>query len=440
MLKKIIVLIIFLTYLIQQDVEAQAKVKQQNIVKNGGFEELSDCPDDFGLLEDAVGWRNFLGTPDLFTKCTKQDKVHTPSNFFGTQIASDGGNYAGILAYHQDNDNEFIINELTETIEKGRKYTIKFRISLAEAYSNFASDGLGVGFLTEIPKDSLPTNFKPQVHTQEIITESKGWTTITKTFMADDAYKFLIMGNFHSRQNTKIQKIQTSGYPVAYYYIDGVEVIKVVEQGDEDNFVRIVGKVTDALTQQPLKARIDFVLADIDYRAYEKTEEATGKYIFSHMQKVPQFYLEAKSKGYYSSRVFLQGSDTTHFYTKDFALQPSVVGSSIILHDLHFETGKAVIVKESFPALNMIAEFLQTHPNFHIEIIGHTDSQGDDEQNMVLSENRAKAVILYLEKHGFISKERMLAKGLGETKPIATNDTAEGRLQNRRVELMIVKD
>lgn len=419
---------------------AQNKVKQTNLVKNGGFEDMIDCPDDFGQIEDATGWKSIGGTPDLFTKCTKKGKIHTPANFFGTQIASEGGNYAGILAFHENNTNEFIATELTEPLERGKKYTLKFRISLAEAYSNYACNGIGIKLVKELPKDSLPIGVTPEIYAHEVVLESNGWTTISQTFMAKDDFKFLIMGNFRSKENTQLKKIQVSGYPVAYYYLDAIEVLRFVEQDDEENFVKIIGKVTDALTQKPLQARIDFVLVDIDYRAYEKTQESTGKYQFSHLQKVPQFYLEAKSKGYYSSRVFLQGSDTTHIFTKDFALQPSIVGSSIVLHDLHFETGKAVITKESYSALNMIADFLQTHPHFHVEISGHTDSQGDDAQNLVLSENRAKAVIEYFEKKAFVSPERMIAKGFGETKPIASNDTPEGRLQNRRVELMIVKD
>ncbi len=419
---------------------AQNKVTQTNLVKNGGFEALTDCPDDFGQIEDATGWQGIGGTPDLFTKCTKKGKLHTPANFFGTQIASEGGNYAGILAFHEHNTNEFIAIELTEPLERGKKYTIKFRISLAEAYSNYACNGIGIKLATELPKDSIPIGALPEAFAHEIVMESNAWASVTQTFMAKENFKFLMLGNFYSKENTKLRKIQTSGYPVAYYYVDAVEVLRFVEQDDEENFVKVVGKVTDALTQKPLKARVDFVLVDIDYRAYEKSAEATGAYQFSHLQKVPQFYLEAKAKGYYSTRVFLQGSDTTHIFNKDFALQPCVVGSSVILHDLHFETAKAVITKESYPALNMVADFLQSHPNFHIEISGHTDAQGNDDQNLALSEERAKAVIAYFQKHGFINQERMVAKGYGKTKPIATNDTPEGRLQNRRVELTILKD
>jgi len=418
---------------------AQPNITLTNLLKNGSFEELTDCPDEFGQIEDAAGWRGIMNTPDLFTKCTEKPKLHTPANFFGTQIAFEGGNYAGVLAFHEDTGNEFIATELTEPLERGKKYTIKFRMSLAEAYSNYACDGVGIRFMTEIPK-TIDTTIVPHLYAHEIIKESNGWTTITQTFMADNPYKFLVLGNFRTREDTKLQKVQSSGYPVAYYYIDAIEVLRFIEQDDEENFVKIVGKVTDALTQKPLLARIDFVLPNIDYRAYEKTIETTGAYQFSHMQKVPQFYLEAKAKGYYSARVFLQGSDTTHAFTKDFALQPSTLGTSIILHELHFETGKAIVTPESYPALNMIADFLQAHPHFHIEISGHTDAQGDDAQNLLLSENRAKAVVAYLEKHGFINQTRMMHKGYGETKPIDTNDTPEGRLQNRRVELTIVKD
>lgn len=86
--------------------------------------------------------------------------------------------------------------------------------------------------------------------------------------------------------------------------------------------------------------------------------------------------------------------------------------------------------------LDKLAEVLKNNPDTNINIYGHTDSKGSDEYNLSLSERRAAAVKSYLVSKG-IASSRMLTMGVGEKEPIASNDTAEGRAQNRRVEFAI---
>jgi outer membrane protein OmpA-like peptidoglycan-associated protein len=409
-----------------------------NLVNNPSFEELKDCPTDYGQIEKAVGWINLNFTPDLFVKCSNQAKISTPGNFFGSQYPSTGSNYAGITAFHENSLNEFIATNLTQPMEKGKKYNVKFRVSLAETYSNYGCNNIGIYFTNDLQETLLGKT--PHVKAKEPITEKRSWFTISKTIFADADYTHLVIGNFGTPEETKITKVQKSAYPVAYYYIDDIQVTKYFELKDEENFVKIVGKVLDAETKQPVKARIDFVLSDINYRAFEKSEGTDGSYRFSNMQRTQQFYLEAKAQGYFSSRVFMQADDTSSIYTHDFYLKPTGVGSVMILENLHFETGKAKIKPESFPELNLLAEFMQSHATYHVEIGGHTDNVGDDEMNFKLSENRAEAVVDYLVEHGLINRNRMIHKGYGETLPLTDNDTPEGKMQNRRVELKIVRD
>ena len=80
---------------------------------------------------------------------------------------------------------------------------------------------------------------------------------------------------------------------------------------------------------------------------------------------------------------------------------------------------------------------MQTNKYLKIEISGHTDNVGDDKSNQVLSENRAKSVYQYLTTNGIVA-ERLSYKGFGETVPIASNDTEEGRAQNRRTEFTVI--
>jgi len=88
--------------------------------------------------------------------------------------------------------------------------------------------------------------------------------------------------------------------------------------------------------------------------------------------------------------------------------------------------------------LNKLTNLLEANPEVKIEIAGHTDNQGNAAANQVLSENRAKAVYQYLIDHG-ISVTRLMYKGYGQSKPIATNDTEEGRAQNRRTEFRVLE-
>jgi outer membrane protein OmpA-like peptidoglycan-associated protein len=103
---------------------------------------------------------------------------------------------------------------------------------------------------------------------------------------------------------------------------------------------------------------------------------------------------------------------------------------------IYFDTGSDGIRQESAPTLKEIGTMLQEHPDLKLTIEGHTDNVGKAESNQTLSEKRAAAVRQYLIDNYQIDAARLEAKGLGQTKPAGANDTAEGRQQNRRVELV----
>jgi OOP family OmpA-OmpF porin len=109
---------------------------------------------------------------------------------------------------------------------------------------------------------------------------------------------------------------------------------------------------------------------------------------------------------------------------------------------IQFELNKAVIKSESDALLTEIAKVMNEHPRIKkIEIQGHASSEGSDRYNLKLSDRRAKAVMKWLTdaKKGKVDEKRLTAKGYGETKPIASNDTEDGREKNRRVEFMILE-
>jgi OOP family OmpA-OmpF porin len=114
------------------------------------------------------------------------------------------------------------------------------------------------------------------------------------------------------------------------------------------------------------------------------------------------------------------------------AVTPSAIET---LQRIQFQLGSDVIVRESFSTLDEIVQALKDAPTMTLEIQGHTDSQGAMEYNVTLSQKRAESVMSYLVHHG-IDRTRLTAKGYGPSRPIDTNDTAEGRANNRRIELV----
>jgi OOP family OmpA-OmpF porin len=108
----------------------------------------------------------------------------------------------------------------------------------------------------------------------------------------------------------------------------------------------------------------------------------------------------------------------------------------VATHGILFATGSAEIRGESTPTLKEIGEMLTAHPELKLLIEGHTDNVGSAAANQTLSEQRATAVKQYLIAHFQIDPSRLSTKGYGASRPVASNDTADGRQQNRRVELV----
>ena len=104
-----------------------------------------------------------------------------------------------------------------------------------------------------------------------------------------------------------------------------------------------------------------------------------------------------------------------------------------------FNSGKSTFKEQTYPVLQNIASILKEYPTARFIVEGHTDSDGSNALNQTLSENRAAAVVGYLIENG-IERSRLNSAGFGETKPIATNKTAAGKAQNRRVEVKLIKE
>lgn len=108
----------------------------------------------------------------------------------------------------------------------------------------------------------------------------------------------------------------------------------------------------------------------------------------------------------------------------------------LVLYGIHFEVDKATLTPESIQVLEQLETVIRERPGLNLEIAGHTDSDGTDEYNLQLSRERAQAVVSWLSENGITNK--LTARGYGESSPVASNTTAEGKAANRRVEIKVI--
>jgi outer membrane protein OmpA-like peptidoglycan-associated protein len=145
-----------------------------------------------------------------------------------------------------------------------------------------------------------------------------------------------------------------------------------------------------------------------------------------------------EAKGYLPYSVNVNVEDKHEYYEREINvnLQLMEEGAIAELSNIFYEFNSWKLSKESFGELDRFFSVLADNPAFMIEIAGHTDSVGDKDVNFQMAQGRAQSVVNYFTRKG-ISSDRIVAQGYGELYPIDSNDSAEGRAENRRTELII---
>lgn len=198
--------------------------------------------------------------------------------------------------------------------------------------------------------------------------------------------------------------------------------------------------VTDAVTGAPLAARFEIIDIETGKIVIENTTDKRKGEFLTALPAGKNYMLNVNKDGYlfYSDYFELKEVlDKQKAYELKIALHKPSAGQKVVLKNIFFDIDKYDLKKESTPEIAILVSFLKATPSVRIEVSGHTDSTGDKKSNQVLSENRAKAVVNELLKQG-IAPSRLVSKGYGDSKPVATNDTDEGRAQNRRTEFTIL--
>lgn len=213
----------------------------------------------------------------------------------------------------------------------------------------------------------------------------------------------------------------------------------------------VKARIKDNDNGQRLQALVEITDLSKGKTFVKATTDTDGEFLFCLPAGV-NYALNVSKTGYlFHSEYFAlaePGADLSKPFVLDIGLsripEPGTANSQlpnnqpVILRNIFFDSGDAALRPESTPELERLKALLVEHPALRIRIQGHTDNIGADSDNLSLSEKRAKAVFDYLVKNG-IKPERLAFAGFGESQPIDTNNTAEGRRNNRRTEFVIIR-
>lgn len=356
----------------------------ENLVYNGSFEEYSVCPqriDALGIMSGVdAWWQPTKGSSDYFNACGGRECL-TPRNKMGMQEPHSGVAYCGIYC-SKENYREYLQTELREPLKAGRRYRVSFWASLADKSPNAVAT-LGALF------------------TPERITDTT-WNILMHNESTD-------LGNGQRQVIATYYKPQVSN-PSRY-------VLIYMDQWNE-----IAGEFTAAGGEKYL---------------------TIGNFnSFNHSSVVDTRAENTVLSGayYYIDDVSVQCLDCVEESQETTAVAASPrKGDIVTLRNVLFDTDKSELLPQSYHDLLTLITLLNEHPTMRVELRGHTDNQGTVERNRILSNARAKAVADYLEAHG-IDRSRLTWRGFGKSLPTDTNDTPEGRQNNRRVEYRILSE
>ncbi|MDF7811402.1 OmpA family protein [Hymenobacter sp. YC55] len=199
------------------------------------------------------------------------------------------------------------------------------------------------------------------------------------------------------------------------------------------------GRVFDAFTKKPIKADVQLYDLNTDeLTQYVSSDAENGDYTVV-LNEGRQYAMYAAADKYLMKSLSFDYTDKKNFdpLTLDIYLEPVRAGRSIVLNNLFFDTKQYELKPKSRTELNRLVGFMKQYPDVQVEVSGHTDDVGSDDDNLALSQNRAKSVYSYLVSQG-VKADRLRFKGYGESKPLMANDSESHRQQNRRIELRIL--
>ncbi|MBU0486656.1 MAG: OmpA family protein [Bacteroidetes bacterium] len=216
--------------------------------------------------------------------------------------------------------------------------------------------------------------------------------------------------------------------------------ISLYPEARPEKVLLITGTLKDEQSEEPVvDAKIELTNVSTKKVTEIPVDSISGKYALAVLFK-DDYRLTIEKEGYAYNSVYVSQKDSTFEEPKklDLDIQRIEVGETYKLNDIYFATNSTELTAESKFVIDGFIDFLIKNKTVNVSIHGHTDDVGSEDDNQGLSEGRAKSVYEYLITKG-IKANRLSYKGYGESKPVATNDTAEGRATNRRTEFVVLQ-
>jgi outer membrane protein OmpA-like peptidoglycan-associated protein len=226
----------------------------------------------------------------------------------------------------------------------------------------------------------------------------------------------------------------------AYMSPDGgsLDILSLIPVEKPKPQLTIWGFVYDQGTSEPVSASVKYEIHQLT--AGEAVSAPNDGFYEIKVTGDGKYQILSTAEGYLNETDELEipevESDT--IIQKDLYLDRIEVGSTVRLNNIFFDFDETTLRQESITELNQVVDFLKSNPTVKIEISGHTDNKGSDEYNVALSDGRAGSVRSFLMEN-WIESGRVSSRGYGESQPVDTNETDEGRQRNRRVEFTILE-
>ncbi len=248
--------------------------------------------------------------------------------------------------------------------------------------------------------------------------------------------------------------INTSGFD-AYYSVDdkgnvfttraymspdggSLDILTLIPVEKPKPMLTVWGFVFDQETKDPVSASVKYEIHQLT--AGEAVSDANDGFYEVKIAADGEYQILSTSEGYLNETesLLIPEIESDTVIQKDIYLDKIEIGSTVRLNNIFFDFDKTTLRPESVTELNMVVDFLKDNPSVKVEIAGHTDSKGSDAYNFNLSDGRAGAVRSFLLEN-WIEPDRVTSQGYGESKPVANNQSDEGRQRNRRVEFTILE-
>ena len=197
------------------------------------------------------------------------------------------------------------------------------------------------------------------------------------------------------------------------------------------------GRVSEEGSDKPVAASLAVYAAGSQEPVLVVEADSLSGNFSMALEHTGPFLIELNAEGYFFLNRPLSFDTDSTLLVRNYSLQPMQKGARIVVENILFNTGKATLRAESYAELNKLARLLNENPEVRIEVSGHTDNVGSAAVNNRLSGQRAESVKGYLEMQG-VAADRIESAGYGFERPIAPNNSEEGRAANRRVEIEVI--